>query len=98
MRNTTKILLKNIMLAGLARGADKIEIRDEEGVLYRGRDIYRALENIESVEECGINFIMESKYVGWVGVMPFELTEDATYDCDDNEFVNSICKKARVGA
>ena len=95
MSNVKQALRKALEL-GL-ESSDYIEIRSEEGVEYRGKDITKALDAIMNLENCGVNFVEnDGYYVGWMGVQPYEdAPEDAIYDYDDNNVMNGLMETLR---
>lgn len=72
-----------------------IEVRDTESVCIRSKDPEKILkEMIGGDEEFGFNIIAKSdlddNYLGWFGVMPYELPDEMVFDHSDNILCKSI--------
>ena len=72
-----------------------IEVRDTESVCIRSKDPEKILkEMIGGDEEFGFNIIAESdleeNYLGWFGIMPYELPDEMVFDHSDNVLCESI--------
>lgn len=72
-----------------------IEVRDTESICIRSKDPEKILkEMIGGDEEFGFNIIAESdleeNYLGWFGIMPYELPDEMVFDHSDNVLCESI--------
>lgn len=90
-----KTLVKTIIALGMVN-ADKVEIRSEEGVEYRGKDINKAKDMVFELEIAGINFLKGGKCIGWVEVLPYEDTPDVPFNYSDNDFTNTLMSEDAI--